>query len=185
MQVRTCEDCGDPVSGRRKRCPDCKRADHARAEKARRETVKSGVGDDSSESAAVGLVVDYTKGAIRPPQFPGRIVPPKPVRVQDVITDGRVPSPAEREPRYDLTGIPASVRQDRVRLEVALARQQTSADEDASDMTSWEALQARNTRHNDGRTVSFHVPAFPPPGPRPVRRVNALGQSIPRSRGWR
>jgi hypothetical protein len=127
-------------------------------------------------------VIDYTRGATRPPQFPGRIVPPKPVHNEEVVTDGRVPSPRERERRYDLTGISNETRRDRVRLEVALARQQTGADEDASEMASWEDLQARNTRHNDGRTVSFHVPAFPPIDTRPAR-VNALGQSIPRGHG--
>jgi hypothetical protein len=183
--MRTCEDCGDPVSGRRKRCPDCKRADHARAEKARREAAKSAPSYDSS-STAVGLdmlACDYTipGSASKPPSFDVHPKTPRPV-CQEIITDGRVRSPAERQHRPSLEGIPNAIRRDRVRLEATLARQQIGADEGDSDMASWDELQARNTRQND--RVSFHVPALPPAGTRPAR-MKHLGQSVPRSgRGW-
>lgn len=120
--------------------------------------------------------------ASKPPSFSGVPKKPKATKpVQDVITDGRVPSPAERERRYDLRGIPASVRHDRVRPEAALARQQIGADEDASELASWKDIRARNARQDDGRTMSFHVPAFPPTGGLPAPRVDRLGRSIPRS----
>lgn len=180
--MRTCKDCGDPVSGRRKRCPDCKRADHAKAEKARREAIKERE-SYAPDSTPVGLDMiarDYTilGAASKPPSFDVHPKQPKPAR-QEVITDGRVPSPAERQHRPSLEGIPNAIRRDRVRLEAEWRRQQIGDD---SEMASWDDLQARKTRHNDGRTVVFDRPPVQPINARSMRQVNGLGQSIPRAR---
>src|ERR1700683_1304970 len=108
--MRTCVSCGDPVSGRRKRCADCKRADHAKAEKARRGAVKDRP-DYSPESTEIGRAMlgrDYTipGSASKPPSFDIHPRQPKPVHTQTEITDGRVPHPSERGRTPDLTGIP-------------------------------------------------------------------------------
>lgn len=187
--MRECITCGARIGIRATRCPPCRRAyrtsyEAERAEKARLAAQESSASYDVS-STEMGLeLVDYTVpgSASKVPSFSG--VPPKakPVPAQQVITDGRVPSPAERQYRPSLTGIPNSIRRDRVKLNAELARQKIGEEEDASDVTSWDELQSRNARQNDGRTVVFDRPALPPPGARPVRQVDYLGRSIPRAR---
>ena len=182
--MRRCEDCGAKIGIRATRCPPCRRAyrtqyENDRAARVRQAAQEARARDDVVEDE-VGLeVVDYCApgAASKPPSFSGVPPKPQPVRVVEVIGDGRVRHPAERVPRRDLTGIPATTRMDRARLDAELRRQEIGYD---SEMASWDELQS--ARHDNGRTVSFHVPALPPPGARQAPRVNALGQSIPRAR---
>jgi hypothetical protein len=191
--MRECVDCGERIGIRATRCKSCRRIHRTRYERDRVAAQRDSRAADAPEtyapeSTVVGrdmIARDYTipGSASKPPSFDVHPKQPKPTR-PDVITDGRVPSPVERQHRPSLDGIPNAIRRDRVRLEAALARQNSGADYDASEMTSWDELQARNARKDDGRTVLFDKSAFSPPGPRPLRQVNAIGQSIPRARRW-
>jgi hypothetical protein len=60
----------------------------------------------------------------------------KPVRTEDIISDGRVPHPAERQHRPSLSGIPNSIRRDRAKLDAELRRQEIGAEDEVSDMMS-------------------------------------------------
>lgn len=161
--MRTCAECGEPVSGRRKRHPECKRAAHARAEKARRDAVKeqqeSGRSDWYPESTAVGrAMVDYAapNSAIKPPSFDGVKKPPRKEPVTEVVdyTKGGSRGPlATQARRYDLSGVNNAVRHDRVRLEREMVRQQLAAEE--NDLTSWDQLQAQGERL--ANTVDFRA----------------------------
>jgi hypothetical protein len=131
------------------------------------------------------VIVDYAKQGTKPPSD-AHLRKVREPQADEVITDGRVPSPAERQHRHDMTGIPNAVRRDRVPLDAELARQQFGAEDDASDMMSWDEVQSRNARQSDSRMVSFHIPApgSPSAGAQPLLRMNHLGQSVPRSRRW-
>lgn len=102
----------------------------------------------------------------------------------ELITDGRTPSPQERWSRLhrrDLDGsIPNLLRRDRVKLDAVLAVQNPVAAEQP-DMETWHELEAGNARRTRG--ADFSKPTFdrsPNSGP----RTNALGQSVRRARRW-
>lgn len=185
---RMSKDCGVvEVSGRRRRCESCRKAVHARVMRERRAAESGHECSDVAERAEDQVIVDYTKGPTRPPQFPGRVVPPKDaapktgaVFARPRAESGRAAAQAQSR-RY-----PERHPKDRVRLDAELARRNFGAEDDASEVMSWDELQSRNARQNDSRMVSFHVPApgSPAAGAQPERRVNAIGQSIPRSRRW-
>jgi hypothetical protein len=76
-----------------------------------------------------------------------------------------------------LTGIPPSIRQDRVRLERALAARDSAPDHE-SDVTSWEELQQRNAARANDQTVDFsRGPSMEPP-----TGYDHLGRPFPRPR---
>ncbi len=99
-------------------------------------------------------VVDYTKpgAASRPPDFSGIGRTPKRA---DELTDGRVPPPIDRVYQPDLSRLPNSKRRDRYEVEKELIRQQLEdeAAHEESDVTSWDALMARDGRQ--ASTVDF------------------------------
>lgn len=196
--MRSCVDCGSPTgSPRRRRCVPCKKAFHARSMRVRR-AAESGSGWDaiSDTPLAEQMVVDYTApgAAANPPSF--TIHRPikqreEPKADPEVISDGRVLSPAERQPKWDLSAVPNSIRRDRVALENYMRSRRSGGqglgpDDDAeeADMVAWYDIQARNASYRNDRVVSFHVPPAGSPalGARSQPRVNSLGQSIPRTR---
>ncbi len=206
MSTRVCEDCGEPVSARRKRCPECKRADHARAEAERRAEVRdrnSGAQDESPANEPRTEPVDYvTAGSIpgQRYQFKTQYAPRPAAAAPEAIdyTQGGHDAPGHR--RLDLAGISNAVRRDRAKLEAALRGRDFGA-EDESEMSSWTDLMQRNSRPDDGRTVMFDKPA--PGSPRRQARpdegrtlssmlrtgrepnVDYLGRSTRRPRSWR
>jgi hypothetical protein len=167
--VRECVDCGASIGIRATRCKRCRRIHRTRKERDRVAAQRESRADDSApdyspESTAVGrdmLERDYTipGSAAKPPSFDVHPKQPRTVRRdEDVITDGRTPSPAERwaaQHQRSLDGIPNSIRRDRVRLEQVLAAQQSGGEDGDPEMTSWDELQGRNARQADDRMVSF------------------------------
>jgi predicted amidophosphoribosyltransferase len=69
---KTCLDCDQPVSARRRRCPDCRSKAHALWKREKRAAERE-ENYDSHATESHGDVVDYTAphSASRPPQFPG------------------------------------------------------------------------------------------------------------------
>lgn len=177
MSTRRCLDCDEPISARRRRCPECKRKDHARAQRERR-AAESGQGTAAYDTLLGQRVIDYTQAASRPPQYSGIATQPEAPRVEPELTDGRVPSPAERwaaTTSRDLTGVPASIRKDRARLDSVLAHQNLGLDDELPELTSWENLTAAAERH-DGK-VTFPAPNLDPPS-----RYDSLGRPTRRQR---
>ena len=204
--MRACEECGADIHGRRKvYCDECKRARHAAAEKDRRDAARAGMaGTEQSEPADVsgvvsdGRAIGGEKWQAATPYRPRPAAPEPPVVDYTTADTG----PRGGQPRTpDLTGIPASVRQDRVQFEKAMVRREFSGQEDDSDMTSWDALMQRNSRPDDGRTVLFDkpMPGSPQRQARPDEgrslsemlstgrepNVDYLGRSTRRPRSWR
>lgn len=196
MSDRMCIDCQlVPVPGRRRlRCEGCRKAHRAKVMRQRRAAESGHELDDHARSEDEDVeVVDYTQGGysvprrdIRPQQAPRR-PDPEP-------QDPRVESPATRGRRqYDLSKIPASVRQDRVRFEQAKARQHA---DDEFGRSEWDTtLQELSAKFGmQGLKPYVHDVVFERPGeqlpsmgrnpmyqPRQAR-VDYLGRSIPRQR---
>ena len=184
MASRRCPECDEPLSGRRKLCPECMRTEvNARQRERDRAARERGAGTDYGvESTELGeqLVVDMTLGG-RPPAFAGIARTPIEPRPEPEISDGRVASPAERwaaAHHRDMTGVPASVRRDRARLDSVLAHQRFGPQDELPELTSWESLQAASERVDNG--VSF-----PAPNLAPAARLDHLGRPYPRARGNR
>jgi hypothetical protein len=180
---RTCLDCGTPISARRRRCPACKKADHARAMREYRAADAGHAYDSRAE--ADERVVDLTGpwAAAKPPTFPGIKEQPAPLEAEPaVISDGRVASPQARweaEHARSVAGIPNDIRRDRVRLDSVLKGQNLGGGDDLPEMTTWDDLQQNIAARADDRVVSFHVPApgspaitgqLRPPAPDPLGR---------------
>jgi len=184
--MRTCPECYEPVSGRRKRHPDCKRAAHARAEKARRDAIKDrepGSNYDLSSTEIGGEVIDYTSGQTKPPSFSG--VPPKANRRElaaEVVdyTKGGHDGPGKAQPVLDYSRVPASVRQDRVRA-ARMAQQIARQDADSGPVMSWDSSLQAIEEQAEAHMVDF---SRRPDMSMPVG-LDHLGRPYPRSRRWR
>jgi hypothetical protein len=152
---RSCRDCGDPVSGRRRRCEGCRKAERARAMRERRAAESGADQWNMSEEPVIDYMV--MGAASKPPSFDGVPRQPKKTSTQEVIGDGHVPSPAERQHRPSLDGIPNYIRRDRARLDQELDQelaQQIRAEE--NELASWDQLQAAGERM--ATTVDFSRP---------------------------
>ena len=122
--MRQCVDCGAKVGIKATRCKPCQR-DHRTAYERDRVQAKHGLRTadrpDYDLTEVDGDVVDYvTTPPVRVPSFD--VVRPQPMTEEreEPVGDGRTPSPQERwhrQHKTDLTGMPALIRQDRVRLE--------------------------------------------------------------------
>jgi hypothetical protein len=119
--------------------------------------------------------------ASKPPSFD---VHPKSAKARQAepteISDGRVPSPAERwasQHKRDLTGIHPDIRKDHSRLQAVLAQQALAA-EGESELTSWDELQQRDTAWTDDRRVDFSGR----PSMEPSTGYDDLGRPFPRTR---
>jgi len=84
-----------------------------------------------------GLIIDYMRGGMAPPQFPGIARPPAQQR-QLVLSDGRVPHPNERVYRPDASRLTNAQRRDHCQVERDMVRQQLAAEE--NEVTSWDAV---------------------------------------------
>jgi hypothetical protein len=134
---RYCVDCGQPTgSVRRKRCPDCKRLDHARAQRERR-AAESGQASDHVDLEDEPTV-DYTNGGTPPPSYdiPKRPIPRWMKPETSDLPDGRVLSPMERfkAQQLDLSGVGARDWQDWVRAHRLAAAQK--AEQELPDVMS-------------------------------------------------
>ena len=142
---RNCVDCQAEVSIRRKRCETCRKAHHAQVMRERR------VGDAEVGSAlpmASSVLVDYTRpgAASRPPDFSG--IGKTPTRA-DELTDGSAPHPIDRVYQPDLSRLPNSKRRNRYEVEREWVREMIAAEaaeDEPSEMSSWEAVRARGER---------------------------------------
>jgi len=96
-------------------------------------------------------VIDYTKGGTKPPSFSGITQAPKqqPEPVVDYMKGD--PAPGGRRLQLDYSGVPNWIRRDRVRAD--RMAQEAAAEDEPSEMSSWDALQARGQRQ--ANTVSF------------------------------
>ena len=182
--MRSCVNCGTRIGIRATRCPPCRRAyrtqyENDRAAKVRQAAQEARARDNAVEDEVDQEVVDYCApgAASRPPSFSGVPAKPKPVRTQEVLGDGRVPHPADRGHRYDLTGLSGSARQNRYNVEREMVRQIRGEDDD-SDMMNWNDLQAVNMRFNDNRKVTFPAPSMATPA------YDHLGRPFGRARRW-
>jgi hypothetical protein len=147
---RTCLDCDELVSARRRRCPDCRSKAHAQWKREKR-AAESGAESGPSER---GPVIDYMRGGGPPPQFAGIGRPPAPKRRDPgEISDGRVPHPSERVYRPDASQLTNAQRRDRYQVEREMVREQLAAEAEENDTVSWDSLQAANERM--ANTVSF------------------------------
>lgn len=189
--MTTCQDCGEPISARRKRCPDCKKADHARVMREVR-AANSGQQGWSPESSALGSELSDGRSVPNPypwstPYKPGPAAP-APEAVD--YTQGGHSAPGVRA-TPDLSRVPNRVRQDRVAYEKEMLRAEFGADDadlmPDNDMMTWDSIQARNSRGDDGRVM------FPAQGElrqhtifsSPLPNVDYLGRSTRRPRSWR
>lgn len=175
MNDRTCRDCGDPISGRRRRCDECKRLAHAKAE---RERYHRGV--DPADSPMDQVVVDYTQGGHKPsstfdvqPKSAPKVSEPEVVD----YTKGGASHPGAYVPRLDYSQVPASVRQDRVKAARMAAQHAQAQDSGAMDWdSSLQALQ----QQADSNIVDFSHMSLR--GDRPeytITRPDVAGQLYP------
>jgi hypothetical protein len=173
-----CEDCGTPVSLRRKRCTDCKREHHAKVMRDRR-AAESGQESFDPQRLPLGqTLIDYTVpgAASRPPMHD---IHPRPRR--ELVTDEEVidytkggrSRPGIYERRAPLDGVPGHIRRDLVQAQT-MARDLAADDE--PELTSWDHVQASEP----GRMVNFGQPMDGStlrhePGPR-ITNQAAAGQ---------
>ena len=156
-----CVDCGDPVSARRRRCPPCRLDFRAQAARERR-AAEAGLDYDGHADDAQD-VIDYSGDMARPPSFdPGRQPVRRVAQEREVLPDGRVPSPAERQRQnqLDYSALPNSVRRDRALAHRLAAQQQSRAVNDEGAPLSWDmSLQDLQQRFdNAGHVVDVTRP---------------------------
>jgi hypothetical protein len=176
--MRTCPECSEPVPGRAKRHPECKKADHARRERDRRNAAKSGAGEWApDESCAMyQSVVDYTVpgAASRPPMYETHPPPRRELVTEEVVdyTRGGRGRPSIYEHRNSLDGVKGADRRDLVKAQ-QLAR--ALAADDEPELASWDQVQAHDDRTvNFGRGMDGSVLRYDP-GPR-ITNQAAAGQ---------
>lgn len=167
MNERTCHSCGDPVLGRRKFCPDCKKRAHAKAERERYYR-----GEDPADSPLdQGPVVDMTGiwAASRPPDFSGVTQTTQQQYAEPDVVDysrGGFEKPGMYSPRNALAGVPGAVRRDLVRAQ-QMARDLAPAEE--PQMSSWDELSASPGEQawmvSFGRQASFREQPTVTPSP--------------------
>lgn len=164
MKGRTCHDCGEPISGRRRRCDDCKRTAHAKAERERYHR-----GEDPEDQ---GPVVDLTlPGAnSKPPDFSGvRRTQPQQHAEPEVVdyTRGGFTRPGMYQPRNALAQVPGAVRHDLVRAQ-QMARDLAAAD-DVPELASWNEMNTppaeQAWRVSFGRPAAFREQPTLTPSP--------------------
>jgi hypothetical protein len=181
-----CEDCGTPVSLRRKRCPECKKDHHAQVMRERR-AAESGQQSYDPENSLLGqTVIDYTVpgAASRPPMHETHRQPRRELvtdEVVDYMTADSGPRFAATSKQIYLSGVPGALRHDLVQaqkeardLAAATARDQAADDE--PELSSWQPGRGQVT----GRTINVQRPTDRSPvpydaGPR-ITNLAAAGQ---------
>jgi hypothetical protein len=176
--ARLCPECDQPVEGRRTRHVECKRRAHARAMRDHRAAgpVSAYDGehlDDGREP------IDYTLPGAAKPRSVDVIRRPAPERtVEPAISDGRTPSPIERDRamQVDMSPLPNWLRRDFVSAhrQAASLRQDTPA----SEPDTWE------TRIHQRAAEEATMVEFRAPDKGPVGGYDALGRPYPRQRRW-
>jgi hypothetical protein len=179
VKERTCHDCGDPISGRRRRCDDCKKRAHAKAERERYHR-----GEDPADSPLdEGPVVDLTQpgAASKPPDFSGvRKTQPQQMWTEPQGVRGEVSRASVYERRHPLDGVKGADRHDLVKAQ-RLASDLAAAEDRAE--TSWAELSAtpeeQNWMVNFGRPASFREQPTLTPSP---YAAAILGQAVTSTR---
>lgn len=173
-----CEDCGTPVSLRRKRCPPCKKEHHAQVMRERRAAESGQESFDPKNSPLGQALIDYTVpgAASRPPMHETHRQARRELVTDEVVdyTKGGHAAPGAGRPKLDLSRVPGHIRRNLVQAQT-MARDLAAAD-DEPELTSWDQVQASDP----GRTVNFGRPMDGStlrhePGPR-ITNPAAAGQ---------
>jgi hypothetical protein len=128
MSPKTCKDCGNPVSGRRRRCPGCRRIFRAERERERYHADRNQDAGAYEHLDGDDEVVDYTTRSAKPPTPHD---PPRPYRAHWTHDNAT-----------------------RVRR---LAEQEWAAD-DEPDQTTWDRMTGRLADRLNDRRVFFPAP---------------------------